>query len=301
MLLRRFLLTLLFPLALQAQGSQDLARSYYEESQAPGLSAAERQDWLRKSVDAAATFTAHYELGKARRLSDDLEGALTHFQAAFRLAAEDRYLAQAAYQIGITWHTQGQFIDARQWLRRSLSYQDHPEVRTVLKRIELLRQGTVISSEEILRELRVTRSFKVARAELPVHFEVNQARLDPSGRRQAQELGLAMSSELAPEGNWVILGHTDRQCPRSSRDEGSCDRFNFDLSARRAQAVRNYLVDQFTLSGEKFTALACGRQHPMSRGHTAEDHELNRRVVVMAVPGEGLDRDQLCRQGTGIL
>lgn len=279
MLLRGILLTLLFPLALQAQDSRDLARSYYEQSQTPGLSAAERQDWLQKSIDAAATFTAHYELGKSRRLSGDLDGALTDFQAAFRLAAEDRYLAQAAYQVGLTWHAKGQFIEARQWLRRSLAYQDHLEVRQVLKKVELSRRGTLISSEEILRELRLTKSFKVARAELPVNFELNQARLDPSGRQQAQELGLAMSSPLAPEGTWVVLGHTDRQCPRSSRGEAGCNIFNFDLSGRRAEAVRDFLLEQFAFSGEKFRALACGRQHPLSSGGTADDHDLNRREI----------------------
>lgn len=259
----------------------DQAGIYFDESQAPGLSDAERLAWLERSLAAHPTYRAHYEAGKLRRGTGDLQGARHSFEAAFEATDEDRYLAQAAYQVGITWFGLDRFVEAREWLRKSLAFEDNAKVRDALREVELSRKGEVLSAAEILTELQVTRAFKVAKAELRVNFELNEDRLDPTGRLQAEQLGLALSDPGAPAGTVVLFGHTDLQCPRSSPDGAGCDHFNDELSSRRAGAVRDYLIQAFGLHGEEIWTVGCGRQHPLSRRDSSDDHYLNRRVVVM--------------------
>lgn len=297
---RWILLVLLLHLPAQADLLEQ-AEVHYEQSRAPGLSPEQRSGWLKKSLEVHPTFKAHYELGKLQRQARSHEAALESFQAAFRLTDDDKYLAQAAYQTGVTWYRMERFVEARQWLRRSLGFQDHPEVRRSLRELELSRKGTVLSADEILRELRVTRSFQVAQVELRVNFEINEATLDEIGRRQARELGLALTDPAGPRGTVVLLGHTDRQCPRARPDDVGCDLFNLDLSGHRAIAVRHYLRTRFHLSGVRVRTLACGRGYPLSRQASPDDHYLNRRVVVLVAGEKEFDRDELCGSAAGLL
>lgn len=283
-----------------AQESLDEARRSFERSRTPGISEPQRLEWLLRSVEAHPTHEAHYEIGKLERRAGRLDRALSHFEAAFERTDEDRYLARAAYQIGVTLHLLGDFVGARAWLRSSLSLAAHPEVRRTLRELELSRKGTVLSAEEILRELEVTRSFEVSRSELRVNFEINEALLDETGRRQADELGRALADPSAPRGPLLLLGHTDRLCPRARPDEAGCDAHNLELSERRAEAVRRYLASRFGVGAEDVRTLGCGRRHPLSLRASADDHYLNRRVVVLAPGAEVEDRESLCSRGAGL-
>lgn len=275
------------------------AREYFERSRESDLSLEKRLDWLEKSLAVRPTFKAHYEAGKLERKAERLEEAVESFEAAFRLTDEARYLGQAAYQIGVTRYLTGDFVGARRWLRRSLGLEDHPEVRRALREIELARKGSVLTADEILQELTVTRAFEVSQAELRVNFQLNADGLDELGRRQADELGQALTDPSAPRGPFLLLGHTDRQCPRSSRDGSGCDSFNLELSQRRAEAVRQYLTHRFGVTESQVQILGCGRAHPLSWQDSIDDHFLNRRVVIMS-PGRTEDVEALCRQGSGL-
>ncbi len=300
------ILGLVFHLCGAAAGGQDPldeARARFERSQGPELTTEERRHWLERSIAAYPTYRAYYELGKLHRLSDAGDEALIAFKAAFELTDQDRYLAQASYQIGVTHHRLGHHVEARRWLRRSLGFQDHPEVRRALRQLELSRKDRILRAGEILHELEVERSFGLAKAELRIHFELNEATLDELGRRQALELGKALRDERAPRGRtFLLLGHTDRQCPRSGRDQLSCDRFNLDLSERRAATVRHFLLTHFDLPAGTIRTLGCGRQHLLSQQISEDDHELNRRVVLM-VPDRPAadDRHRLCSDDAGLL
>lgn len=298
-------LALLVLAAAPAAGQDDLetARGFYERSRQAGLSDAERSAWLRRSLAAHPTYLAHYELGKLQRRGGDLEAALESFEAAFGLTDQDEYLARAAYQIGMTHHRMGDFVAARAWLRRSLAFADHPEVRDALRELELSRKGHVTRAPEILEEIEVGRAFGVAKAELRIHFELDKATLDELGRRQAAELGEALADRRwARRGEtFLLLGHTDRQCPRSRPDRPGCDRYNLDLSRRRAATVRQFLIDRYGLSAARVKTVGCGRQHLLSHRVSEDDHYLNRRVVVMALDPSAEDWERLCSYDAGLL
>ena len=280
------------------------ARRHFERSQEAGLSSTARLEWLERSVGVEPTFTAFYEMGKVRQEGDH-RAALEAFSEAFELAADDRYRAQAAYQAGRTHLLMDHWVEARQWLRRSLELHDHAEVREALRRLELQRRGDVLSADEIQREMAVTRSFSVeagtSRADLRVHFELNSAQLDAQGRRQADELGRALTNGRSiRRKDFLVLGHTDRLCPRGETDRRRCDQFNLELSQRRADAVRDYLVRYYPLTAADVRTLGCGRQYLMSQRDSSDDHYLNRRVTVMALGSSTVVLRQLCARGSGL-
>ena len=195
------------------------------------------------------------------------------------------------------------YVEARRWLRKSLSFGDHEAVRRALRELELSRKGRIVSADEILDELRIERTFGVAKAELRVHFELDRASLDPAGHRQAVELGKALTDRRwqSRGETFYLLGHTDRLCPRDRPDRPGCDRHNLELSERRAATVRRVLTHELGLAPERVQVIGCGRRHLLSDRKTAEDHYLNRRVVVMVTdpPADGLD--PLCGVDSGLL
>jgi OOP family OmpA-OmpF porin len=77
------------------------------------------------------------------------------------------------------------------------------------------------------------------------------------------------------EPNLVIEGHTD--------STGSEER-NQDLSQRRAESVRAYLVANGTLPQEKIIAVGYGSKRPLASNKTAEGRAINRRIDVIIRP-----------------
>jgi outer membrane protein OmpA-like peptidoglycan-associated protein len=71
----------------------------------------------------------------------------------------------------------------------------------------------------------------------------------------------------------TVYGHTD--------DVGS-DAYNLDLSARRAQTVREYLVEA-GVNPEIITTKGYGKSDPLVEGKTAAARAKNRRVEIAIV------------------
>ena len=72
----------------------------------------------------------------------------------------------------------------------------------------------------------------------------------------------------------VVEGHTDSQGSASS---------NQDLSQRRAEAVRDYLVSR-GIAGDRLTAQGFGPSRPIADNGTAEGRANNRRVEIVIPP-----------------
>ena len=71
-----------------------------------------------------------------------------------------------------------------------------------------------------------------------------------------------------PGEKFEIVGHTDSW----GRDE-----YNMDLSRRRANSVKNYLIAQGIDSTRLFTA-GCGERMPVADNSTPEGRAINRRI-----------------------
>lgn len=97
-------------------------------------------------------------------------------------------------------------------------------------------------------------------------FDFNKSVLKTESYVELDQLALLMKNK--PTLEILISGHTD--------DVGEAQ-FNLDLSLKRAQAVRNYLVSK----GISITRMSCkglGESKPIAVGTSEESRQLNRRV-----------------------
>ncbi|MFL1405902.1 OmpA family protein [Marinobacter sp. M1N3S26] len=74
-----------------------------------------------------------------------------------------------------------------------------------------------------------------------------------------------------PERNAAIEGHTD--------NVGNMD-YNRELSQRRAEAVRSYLVQQ-GIAAQRLTAIGLGQNQPLASNDSAAGRQSNRRVEII--------------------
>lgn len=103
-----------------------------------------------------------------------------------------------------------------------------------------------------------------------LHFEYDSAVLAQSEESVIAELA-AIIVRTAPK-SITLIGHTDR---RGSRE------YNLELSKRRAQAVRDALVEWHGFDPALFQIVGRGKEELVSAGLTEADHARDRRVVVV--------------------
>ncbi len=110
---------------------------------------------------------------------------------------------------------------------------------------------------------------------LHLHFPFNSAKIP------AMELGdidrVAEFMKKHPEVSAILEGHTD--------SIGSAA-YNLKLSKRRAEAVKNALVER-GIDASRLSVKAYGESKPVASNDTAEGRAKNRRVEVVLVPGKG--------------
>ena len=75
-----------------------------------------------------------------------------------------------------------------------------------------------------------------------------------------------------PDWTLAILGHTDAV---------ASDRYNLDLSARRAVAVKSALGEPYGIAGARLTTAGLGESRPQDRVDTVEGRARNRRVELV--------------------
>ena len=86
--------------------------------------------------------------------------------------------------------------------------------------------------------------------DLEVRFEFNSAELTPMAQAVLDNLATALTTDLASY-RFVLEGHTDAV--------GS-DRYNLELSERRAKAVQSYLRELYRIAPERLTTVGKGER-----------------------------------------
>lgn len=101
-------------------------------------------------------------------------------------------------------------------------------------------------------------------------FEFNKAIIKPASFASLDEL-----SEVLNKVNWnlILSGHTD--------NVGS-ENFNLKLSSKRAEAVKNYLINK-GIAAERITAKGFGETMPIAPNDTEQNRAINRRVEFFIV------------------
>jgi len=110
--------------------------------------------------------------------------------------------------------------------------------------------------------------------DLNIAFEFNSSDLQPQAAAQLKQLRSALTSESLLKDRFMVAGHTDAS--------GSAQ-YNQQLSIRRAEAVKRYLVDN-GVGAERLQAIGYGSEH-LALPDRPEDPS-NRRVEIRNL-GEG--------------
>jgi len=105
-----------------------------------------------------------------------------------------------------------------------------------------------------------------------VLFDLNSAMLKPTAMDKLAQMAEVMVRY--PENTILVKGFTD--------NTGS-ERYNQDLSERRAKAVKNYLILK-GVSAARITAIGFGETMPVASNATPEGRRKNRRVEIEIKP-----------------
>ncbi|MEO8553013.1 MAG: OmpA family protein [Kofleriaceae bacterium] len=106
-----------------------------------------------------------------------------------------------------------------------------------------------------------------------VVFATGQAAILPGAQTQLNQVADALKTQA--EHHFTVEGHTDNQ---------GTDAINNDLSNRRANAVRDYLVVRGVAS-EAITAQGFGSTRPVADNKSPEGRAMNRRVEIVVDRG----------------
>ncbi|EHR71433.1 outer membrane protein/peptidoglycan-associated (lipo)protein [Burkholderiales bacterium JOSHI_001] len=148
-------------------------------------------------------------------------------------------------------YREGQRVDAQD-VRKILDRPAQGAVRT--RSIRLLQDGT--DAPEVA----------ASALSLPVQFEFDSAAIRPEAREQLDALAQGIKL-LPPQRRVLIEGHTDAV---------GTEEYNLQLSQRRAQAVKQYLVQQHGIAPQRLRSLGVGKQQPVP--DLAPEAPENRRV-----------------------
>ena len=170
-------------------------------------------------------------------------------RSAEKLSRSDEALSRSDQAL----QTSGQQLDAEKQARHNAEQQAE-EATASLAKIALVKQEQ--------RGLVITLSGSIL-------FTSGQSHLLVNARPKLDEVALAL--QKAEGNNFIVEGYTD--------SVGSESR-NQDLSMRRANSVRDYLVDR-GVSSERIKAVGYGRNKPIAENSTAEGRANNRRVEIV--------------------
>jgi outer membrane protein OmpA-like peptidoglycan-associated protein len=101
-------------------------------------------------------------------------------------------------------------------------------------------------------------------------FDVDSDRLRPESTPTLKAIGEMLQEH--PDLRLTIEGHTD--------SDGD-DAYNLDLSARRAEAVRGFLVEAYDIDGDRLASEGLGETMPAAPNTTPEGKRQNRRVELV--------------------
>jgi outer membrane protein OmpA-like peptidoglycan-associated protein len=106
--------------------------------------------------------------------------------------------------------------------------------------------------------------------DLDIQFDYNSADISTTSMPSVQALGKALSNANLRGSTFVVAGHTD-----AIGGEG----YNQDLSERRADSIKRYLVEKYGIAGTDLVTVGYGKERP--KDANAPMDPINRRVQVV--------------------
>jgi outer membrane protein OmpA-like peptidoglycan-associated protein len=106
--------------------------------------------------------------------------------------------------------------------------------------------------------------------DLEINFDYNSADISTKSLPSVQALGRALTNNDLKGSTFVVAGHTDA---------AGGETYNQDLSERRADAIKRYLVDKYGINGTDLVTVGYGKSKLKDSSQPMA--EVNRRVQVV--------------------
>jgi outer membrane protein OmpA-like peptidoglycan-associated protein len=106
--------------------------------------------------------------------------------------------------------------------------------------------------------------------DLEINFDYNSAQINAKSLPSVQALGRALINADLKGSTFVVAGHTDA---------AGGEAFNQDLSERRAEAIKRYLIDKYGINGSDLVTVGYGKSKLKDPSQPLA--EANRRVQVV--------------------
>jgi outer membrane protein OmpA-like peptidoglycan-associated protein len=136
--------------------------------------------------------------------------------------------------------------------------------------VETLRNRKTRSLSSGEREEIATITADKPNIDLEITFDYNSADISTSSLRNVQALGQALSNPNIKGSTFVVAGHTDAI---------GGEAYNQDLSERRADSIKRYLVNKFGIASNDLVTVGYGKSKP--KDPNAPMDPANRRVQVV--------------------
>lgn len=139
------------------------------------------------------------------------------------------------------------------------------KARTRAISIEAVAPATKEEREEIAKVIE-----DKPKIDLAIFFDYNSDVIGPKAIAAVDELGTALNSSKLKGANIVLNGHTDA---------AGSPQYNLDLSHRRAQSVRRYLIERHGIAPDKLAVFGFGFERLKNPGQPLSGE--NRRVEIV--------------------
>jgi outer membrane protein OmpA-like peptidoglycan-associated protein len=106
--------------------------------------------------------------------------------------------------------------------------------------------------------------------DLTITFDYNSAEISSKSMPEVQKLGRALTNDNLKGSTFLLAGHTDA---------AGGDNYNQDLSERRADSIKRYLMDNFHIAATDLVTVGYGKSK--LKDPTQPLAEVNRRVQVV--------------------
>ena len=168
-----------------------------------------------------------------------------------------------------------QIIDAlkpKQPLTRSLSVSPAEQAKKAEtdKFVDTLRNRPTRSLSIDERQQIATVAQERPRIDLEIKFDYNSANIAKAALADMDNLGKALTDPALKGGTFVLAGHTDAV---------GGEEYNQDLSSRRADSVKRYLMEKYSLAPDHLVTAGYGKTRLKNKDNPKAPE--NRRVEVV--------------------
>lgn len=269
-----FLLTFSLVASAEQSGDFERAKQLYQQGLAQ-KNPEQRARLLEQSAALVKTFEAYYALGNTRLDQHQYDTARELYQQAASLTSDSRALAAAYYKTGLACEGSSEVLEGIQWLVASLDRAADDTVARDLKRMRLKAADVPQTKQQVERALATGKGLGTPKVDLQVHFAFDRGDLTDKGQQQSDGLGKLLADNPYAGYKFVFVGHTDAK---------GTDDYNQRLSLERAESVKKYIIERYSVAASRITVEGHGKREPLYPPTSEEDDRLNRRVEVRLVP-----------------